>query len=134
MKAVLMNLEIIAINIMLTMFVLSGIEKIVSFDANVNQLKAAVEKWGISYHSKLIKGLIVLSLLIEILAPMIVNYGITTKKYSYILYATYSLIALVLISTIIFYIPPFGENYYPFISNVTTIGGLLLIIAEIKYS
>ena len=94
MKAVLMNLEIIAINIMLTMFVLSGIEKIVSFDANVNQLKAAVEKWGISYHSKLIKGLIVLSLLIEILAPMIVNYGITTKKYSYIKNALFLYITL----------------------------------------
>ena len=134
MKSVLMNLEIIAINIMLTMFVLSGIEKIVSFDKNVNQLKNALMDWGAEYPTNILKFLLIASLMIEIFAPILVNYGITTKKYSYIIYSVYSLIALVMISTIIFYIPPVGQNYYPFISNVTTIGGLLLIIAEIKYS
>ncbi|AUF82714.1 hypothetical protein TetV_632 [Tetraselmis virus 1] len=44
-------------------------------------------------------------------------------------YACYYLIAFTGLATLIYHFPPVGSTYYPFISNLTAIGGLLALSA-----
>ena len=44
----------------------------------------------------------------------------------------YSLVVFTIIATLLCHYPPKGKDYYPFISNVTTVGGLLCLAELIK--
>lgn len=134
MKTVLADLEVFAINIMLIMFVLAGYDKASNFNRTVVDLSKQVNKFNLSFSRPMLKFFIVLAILIETVGPFAINFGISYKKYDLIVYATYALIIHMIVATLLYFYPPYNDNFYPFISALTTIGGLIMIIADIKYN
>ena len=78
---------------------------------------------------------VVVAILIEFFCPLIIMYSIYDKKYKdYGYYACLILIAFTILATYLYHFPPSGKEYYPFISNTTTIGGLSLLAYVLKYN
>jgi len=81
------------------------------------------------------KLVIILAAIWEIVAPIVLVYsGTNIKKYKKEgIISSLSLVVFTVLATLIYHFPPVGALYYPFISNLTTIGALLLV-AYIFYS
>ncbi len=133
MKTVLADLEVFAINIMLIMFVLAGVDKAMNFDRTVIDISKHFNKLNLSLSKPILKFLVMLAIFIEIAGPFAINYGISFKKYDLIVNTTCALMAYTIVATLLYFYPPFGENFYPFISALTTIGGLIMIIADLQH-
>lgn len=115
------------------MFFLSGLNKIVTFDSAVESLK---NKLNLNLDNNLYSLAIIIVILIELVAPLIIFYYFNTKKIDkkYAHWAVSSLVGFTLLATIIYH-PPNFSNYMksiPFLSNITTIGGLLLLAKTIN--
>jgi len=71
---------------------------------------------------------IFLVIVLEIIAPIIIQYSLFTNSYE--IYAYYSSIALAIftiLATLIYHFPPSGNEYYPFMKNLTATGALFLL-------
>ena len=120
-----MNLLFIPSLFITLLFFFSGFNKIKDF----NQVtKGFVNKTKIPLF--LAKIVILCVILLEIIAPLIITlYSYNLNKGLY-LYTKLSLIALIIftiLATLIYHFPPIGSNYYSFMSNLSTIGGLILL-------
>ena len=75
------------------------------------------------------KVIIVLAAIWEIVAPAVLVYsGTNINKYKKLgIISSLSLVIYTILATLIYHFPPTGAQYYPFISNVTTCGSLLLV-------
>jgi uncharacterized membrane protein YphA (DoxX/SURF4 family) len=113
-------------SVLLTLlFFLSGFHKISDF-ANVT--KGLMKKTNLPL--PLAKISIVLVILLEIIAPFIITvYSYTSannlKQYTKI--SILALIAFTILATFIYHFPPYASNYYSFMSNLSTIGGLIIL-------
>ena len=77
---------------------------------------------------------VVVAILIEFFCPLIIMYSVYDKKYKeYGYYACLTLILFTILATYLYHFPPFGKEYYPFVSNTTAIGGLSLLAYVLKY-
>ena len=120
-----MNLLFIASLFITLLFFLSGFNKIKDF----NQVtKGFVNKTKIPlFLSKIvISGVI----LLEIIAPLIItlySYNLNKSLYPYTKLSLIGLIIFTILATLIYHFPPIGSNYYSFTSNLSTIGGLILL-------
>lgn len=132
------NLKIITDNkilaplLLLSMFFISGIQKIYKFSSTVVNLQSKIKMEIIP--EIFYKLAIVLVIILEILAPIIIMYFFFTNKSKDIAY--YSALALVLFTILvtIVYHPPVWMNYYksiPFWANLSLIGGLLILAKHI---
>ena len=68
--------------------------------------------------------------LLEIAAPLIIalySYNANPKLYIYAKLSILGLIIFTILATLIYHFPPIGSNYYSFMSNLSTLGGLLLL-------
>jgi len=117
-------LLLIASSLLITLlFFLSGFHKIKDF---VNVTKGFSNKTRIPL--SLAKLIIIGVILLEIIAPLIITlqsfypYNIIYTKISII-----SLIIFTVMATLIYHFPPIDSNYYSFMSNISTIGGLTLL-------
>lgn len=107
------------------MFLLSGIHKYIDYNATV---RGFMGKTGLNIGISSLA--IVSAMFLQIISPLIIIYEshINTGEYrKYAKWACYSLAIFTLMATLIYHFPPFGKTYYPFISNVTTFGALLLL-------
>jgi uncharacterized membrane protein YphA (DoxX/SURF4 family) len=107
------------------LFFLSGFHKIKDF---INVTKGFIKKTHLPF--TLGKVIIALVILLEIIAPFI----ITVYSYNYnpllLPYARLSIIGLIIftiLATLLYHFPPNKGNYYSFMSNISTIGGLMLL-------
>ena len=117
-------LSIIAI-IITFMFFVSGIDKLLHFNKVVSGFEKRFPTQMFPYFHELA---ILIALILEIVAPIVIVYSIYNKKYyTSAIVATIALIVFTIIATLIYHFPPFGNTYYPFISNITTLGGLFLL-------
>ena len=106
------------------LFFLSGFHKIKAFNQvtkdfmNKTQLPLVLSKF-------IIIGVI----LLEIIAPFIISLSALTNsiKKIYTQIAILSLIGFTVLATLLYHFPPYGGNYYSFMSNLSTIGGLMLL-------
>jgi uncharacterized membrane protein YphA (DoxX/SURF4 family) len=75
------------------------------------------------------KLIIIGVILLEIIAPFIISLSALTNsiKKIYTQIAILSLIVFTILATLIYHFPPYGGNYYSFMSNLSTIGGLMLL-------
>ena len=110
------------------MFLLSGMIKINTFQPTIKNLMKRTK-----LNTNMAVFAIVCAIVIEIVCPLLIMYDSYTeneknKKYSK--YSCYILAAFTIIVTIVYHYPPVESNYYPFISNVTTIGALLLLAKQ----
>ena len=72
---------------------------------------------------------IILVIIIQFVCPLIII--VSSYDNNYTNYAKYSgilLIIFTILATLLFHFPPTGSDYYAFMSNVTTIGGLGLLV------
>jgi len=71
---------------------------------------------------------IVFAIFIQFFCPLIILYSVYNPKYyMYGFNATLFLIIFTMKATYLYHFPPYNKEYYPFMSNVTTIGGLSLL-------
>lgn len=120
-----MNLILIATIYITLLFFISGFHKIKDF---MKTVKGFMNKTNIplSLAKIIISGVI----LLEIVAPFIIalySYNSNPKLYTYTKLSLLGLIIFTILATLIYHFPPFGENYYSFMSNLSTLGGLLLL-------
>ena len=110
------------------MFFLAGFNKINPFNKVALGLQKRVPDLFKKLPFIIFQLAILLVILLEIIAPTIIMIASFNKKYS--LYAFISALLLTLftiIATLLYHFPPSGMAYYPFVSNITTCGGLLLL-------
>jgi len=78
---------------------------------------------------------IIIAICIQFFCPLIIMYSIYNKKYN--IYGTIACLLLIkftILATYLYHFPPSDKEYYPFMSNVTTIGGLSLLAYVLKYN
>jgi hypothetical protein len=112
------------------MFFLSGIDKVKNLEKVAKGLQ---EKVKIDFPFWIFIIAIVIAAIIELAAPLSIMYTAYTNEYKE--YAYISVVALAIftiIATLVYHFPPTGSTYYPFVSNVTTIGGLTLLALILK--
>jgi len=113
-------------SMILLMYFLAGINKARNFLSTVTGFKNV-------FFFKNLPNLfyniaIFLVIVLEIIAPIIIQYSLFTNSYE--IYAYYSSIALAIftiLATLIYHFPPSGSEYYPFIKNLTATGALFLL-------
>lgn len=110
------------------MFLISGIYKLI--DPSISMKKLAKCPFVTIQNSKLLMLIIILAGIWELAASIFVYIG--NKKQQ--VYSVYSLALFTVLATLLCHFPPTGFTYYPFISNVTTLGGLLCLAKLIKAS
>lgn len=120
-----MDLILISTIYITLLFFISGFHKIKDF---MNVVKGFMNKTTIplSLAKIIISGVI----LLEIIAPFIISlysYNSNPKLYTYTKLSLLGLIIFTILATLLYHFPPFGENYYSFMSNLSTLGGLLLL-------
>lgn len=125
----------IGIFLLTIMFFLSGIDKIINFKNVSLGLKSKLS-------NKLFLNLpiyfsylaIILVIILEILGPIIMNYSYYVKKhYKYAKYTSLFLAVFVIIATYLYHFPPLKSQYYPFMSNLALIGGLIILSNYFDY-
>ena len=120
-----MNLVLISTIYITLLFFVSGFEKIKDF---MKVVKGFMNKTA--FPLLLAKIIISGVILLEIVAPFIIalySYNSNPKLYTYTKLSLLGLIIFTILATLIYHFPPFGENYYSFMSNLSTLGGLLLL-------
>ena len=123
---------LIIVLICLAMFAISGVEKIQNFDSTVSSVS---DKLSSISSQDLIKGIVIAVIAIELLAPTIIAFSvITDRAKSLAVLSAISLAIFTAAATYLYHFPPTGKAYYPFISNVTTFGCMLLIAYTINKS
>ena len=112
------------------MFFLSGFNKITDFS---QVTKGFCSKTSLPL--SLCKIVIVCVILLEIIAPLtIAIYTGNPQLQSNKLFrnmtkvSIISLIVFTILATLLYHFPPYGSNYYSFLSNLSTVGGLLLLL------
>jgi len=110
---------------MMIMFFLSGIDKMINFYKISNEFAT---KTPVKIPIQIAYLAIIVAIIIELAAPILINVGLIKKNKKLVLYSTLFLIVFTVLATLLYHFPPIGYQYYPFMSNLTTIGGLMLIL------
>lgn len=117
--------KLISVNVMMIMFFLSGIDKMINFYKISNEFTT---KTPVKIPIQIAYLAIIVAIIIELAAPILINVGLIKKNKKLVLYSTLFLIVFTVLATLLYHFPPIGYQYYPFMSNLTTIGGLMLIL------
>jgi uncharacterized membrane protein YphA (DoxX/SURF4 family) len=120
----------LAVVLITLLFLLSGFKKTQNLTGTVKYLQSKVK---MNIDLNLYKLAIISVIVLQILCPLIILYHICTKKYQkYAKISVNLLILFTILVTFIFHYPPVGKDYYSFMSNLSTIGGLMLVGHYIK--
>lgn len=117
-----MPLTLIA-SLLVSQFFLGGVNKIRGFNKTVLGLQ---KTFNPSLPVWFYQLAIVNVILLELLAPVTVVMATMRKvKKEYAVLSLVLLAAFTVWATYLYHFPPFGMTFYPFISNVSAVGGLL---------
>ena len=126
-----MDLILISTIYITLLFFLSGFDKITNF---IQVVKGFVNKTKLPF--ALSKIIIVCVILLEIIAPLILSiysYNHNPLLHTYAKLSILGLIVFTILATFIYHFPPVGQNYYSFMSNLSTLGGLLLLYKHFNF-
>ena len=116
------------VTLLTIMFFLSSFSKIKDYPNVVKGFKKRFEKKLFNIPDIFYNLAIVIAICIQFFCPLIILYSIYNPKYKmYGFIASIWLIIFTILATYLYHFPPSGKEYYPFIGNVTTIGGLSLM-------
>jgi uncharacterized membrane protein YphA (DoxX/SURF4 family) len=115
--------------LLLLMFILAGFNKLLNLEQTTNYLKNKINL-RLPYFIYLV--IILFVIIIQLGCSFHILYSIYNKTYINIDISIYSIICFTILATLIFHFPPIGKDYYSFLSNLSTIGGLLLLSQYIK--
>ncbi len=122
--------RIIASILLLSMFVLSGFQKILTFEKTIDNVANKL-----SFNMQVTQLGVIVVILLEILAPIIILYYLTYANYAeYAKYAIWLLVIFTIVVTFMYH-PPDLTSYYksiPFWANMSLLGGLLLLESLIE--
>lgn len=110
------------------MYFVSSFSKIMHFSKTVKGLQVRAP-----YIPHLLTNLMIISaILIQFIAPLLIVYATffneDKKSQTYALYSCYALIIFTILATLLYHFPPNKSvRYYPFMSNVATTGGLMVL-------
>ncbi len=118
------------------MFFLSSIDKLINFNDTATKFNKRVKKMMFKVPSILTKLGIVCAIIIQFFCPLIIMYSLYNKKYHiYGMYASLMLVFFTILATYFYHFPPKGnkgKQYYAFMGNVTTVGGLSLMAYHLR--
>jgi uncharacterized membrane protein YphA (DoxX/SURF4 family) len=120
-----MELILISTIYITLLFFLSGFHKIKDF---IQVVKEFTNRTKIPF--TLSKIIIICVILLEIIAPLIISiysYNHNPLLYTYTKLSLLGLIVFIILATFMYHFPPVGQNYYSFMSNLSTLGGLILL-------
>ena len=122
-----MNLKLVAIMLFFVMFIYSGINKLSGFDKKVNILE---KKTGLPH---IINELgMICVILLEVFGSLIMISHFMMRNLIHIQYIKYiNLLFLAFLVVVTFLYHPPTDKIIPFLSNMTTFGGLLYIYADL---
>lgn len=132
---------IISISCIITfMYFASGIRKIENFDKEISVFSKKT-----SYGPFISKTAIICAIIIEVVCPLIITESLhitSCKKnensnvnWKFVGSCMCSLLILfTILATLIYHFPPKGSQYYPFVSNLTSIGALCLLFYTLRSS
>ena len=126
-----MDLILISTIYITLLFFLSGFHKITDF---IQVVKGFMSKTKLPF--TLSKIIIIGVILLEIIAPLIISiysYNANPLLYTYTKLSLLGLIVFTILATFMYHFPPVGENYYSFMSNLSTLGGLLLLYQHFNF-
>ena len=123
MKDILLNIGVILLNLL---FVLS----VYSFKTTTKGIQDIVKTKLFELPIIFCYLAIIVAIIIELICPIIIQIGVLYPKYKkYSLVSTIMLIIFTVIATYLYHFPPYKEQYYAFIKNVSIIGGLLVLMS-----
>ncbi len=110
------------------MYFVSSFSKLFNFSKTVNGLRVRAP-----YIPHIITNfMIIAAILIEFIAPLLIVYASirpeNKKAQNLALYSCYLLVIFTILATLLYHFPPnISARYYPFMSNLATTGGLLVL-------
>jgi uncharacterized membrane protein YphA (DoxX/SURF4 family) len=113
------------------MFILSGYSKLQDIKGNAKFLQNKV-KLDLPFNIYIIAILVVIFLQI-VGSQMILYSAYTNKNTQRAYYSSIALAGFTVLATLIFHMPPTGDNYYTVTRNVSITGALLLLADRFKY-
>ena len=128
-------IQYLIVALLTIMFFLSSFSKISDYSNVVKGFKKRFSEKlfnmpDISYNLAIISAIC-----IQFFCPLIILYSVYNPKYyMYGFYATLSLIIFTIKATYLYHFPPYGKEYYPFMGNITTVGGLSLLAYIFYYN
>lgn len=124
-----MNSDPIIASTVLFMFFISGVEKTINFPKTVMSFQKRVfRKLNLNLTLGLARLAIALVILLEIMGPLMVVRTTVNRRGKDLAIRSLQLLALFTVAaTLLYHFPATGKQWYPFISNVTTLGALLLL-------
>jgi uncharacterized membrane protein YphA (DoxX/SURF4 family) len=126
-----MDLILISTIYITLLFFLSGFDKITNF---IQVVKDFMNKTKLSFI--LSKIIIICVILLEIIAPLIISlysYNHNPLLHTYTKLSLLGLITFTILATFMYHFPPVDKNYYSFMSNLSTLGGLLLLYKHFNF-
>ena len=121
-------LLVVVTSVLNYMFFVSGLDKLFNYSKVVNGLNSRL---GSLMPFTVYKILIVFAILIELICPMVIFYSslVRNKKNDkYAMFASVMLIVFTMFATLFYHFPPTtSAKYYPFMSNLSLVGGLCLM-------
>lgn len=127
MKDILLNIGVILLNLL---FVLSVYSKVTNFKTTTKGFQDIVKTKLFELPIIFCYLAIIVAIIIELICPIIIQIGVLYPKYKkYSLVSTIMLIIFTVIATYLYHFPPYKEQYYDFIKNVSIIGGLLVLMS-----
>ena len=114
--------------ILVTMYFVSGVDKLFHFEKVVNGLQ---NRASFLPHV-MCNVMILIAIVIELLAPILCVYGSFKTNDAHAvqmgMWGTDALILFTIVATLLYHFPPTtSSKYYPFMSNLATTGGLLVL-------
>lgn len=126
----MLDLTLVSAVLINLLFFAAGIRKIGKFPVTVGGFMKRMPNFFPLWMGKLI---IVAVIVLEVVAPLVIVYSFKTKKYTNQAYvATMALFSFTVLATLLYHFPPTGSAYYPFMSNMATIGGLLCLAQHLS--
>ena len=117
------------------MFFLSSFSKITDYSNVVKGFKKRFSEKLFNMPDISNNLAIISAICIQFFCPLIILYSVYNPKYyMYGFYATLSLIIFTIKATYLYHFPPYGKEYYPFMGNLTTVGGLSLLAYIFYYN
>ena len=132
-----MNKDIVSYTLLILLYVFAGYNKIFTFNNTSKVLENKILNIipNLKLSMEFYRLTILLVIILELLCPFILAYFLIYKNEKYKKYAElsiYSLIIFTIFATLLFHLPATGNNYYHVMSNISTIGGLLLLLNYIN--
>lgn len=117
-----------AVILFLAMFIISGGNKVLNYNSPASEAFRFSKKTGIGMGNS--ENIVLFAGFLELIAAGLIIYSIYYDK-TYLKTGVYSLILFTILATLIFYTQPL--KYKPFLSNLSVIAGLYLILRVCEY-